>query len=305
MERNLWRDAEIKALLDIIEKEKILNMINEKKFRNEQIFRFVESEMHTRGFTRKNYQQIWTKWKFLKSSYVTTTRHNSVPGNTPRTCDYYFLLDRILHDDCCPSVVASAATPGLDVNGGIEIKQEVVDEPEPESILPDPEIVSTPVLSPKAIIPEIMTNGHLKRKLNHTVPIVNNNSTNNHINNSMNKMPTPPSPKEEYPDQLSFEDLNGGLDDEPSSKRKPLQGSYFRAMKELANNLRQMQRDLIDEFFKKQEELMREEHEFQKQQDEVLLRSFEEQTRLLLDGARNLISSGVTEMPDIVYINED
>lgn len=83
--------------------------------------------MHTRGFTRKNYQQIWTKWKFLKSSYVTTTRHNSVPGNTPRTCDYYFLLDRILHDDCCPSVVASAATPGLDVNGGIEIKQEVVD----------------------------------------------------------------------------------------------------------------------------------------------------------------------------------
>lgn len=43
MERNLWRDAEIKALLDIIEKEKILNMINEKKFRNEQIFRFVES----------------------------------------------------------------------------------------------------------------------------------------------------------------------------------------------------------------------------------------------------------------------
>lgn len=150
-----------------------------------------------------------------------------------------------------------------------------------------------------------MTNGHLKRKLNHAVPIVNNNSTNNHINNSMNKMPTPPSPKEEYPDQLSFEDLNGGLDDEPPSKRKPLQGSYFRAMKELANNLRQMQRDLIDEFFKKQEELMREEHEFQKQQDEVLLRSFEEQTRLLLDGARNLISSGVTEMPDIVYINED
>lgn len=62
-----------------------------------------------------------------------------------------------------------------------------------------------------------------------------------------------------------------------------------KSMKDLANNMKDMQKDLIADFFKKQQELITEEFEFQRKQDEKLLKSFEDQNRVLLTAAKNLI----------------
>lgn len=71
-----------------------------------------------------------------------------------------------------------------------------------------------------------------------------------------------------------------------------------KSMKDLANNLKDMQKDLIADFFKKQQELITEEFEFQKKQDEMLLKSFEDQNRLLLSAAKNLIE----QIPSNFYL---
>ncbi|XP_055909006.1 bromodomain-containing protein DDB_G0270170 [Eupeodes corollae] len=93
-ERNLWREQEMLTVLQIIREKKLLPLLNDKTVRSEAVFRRVEKEMFDRGFRKKNFQQIWTKWKFLKSTYMTSRRVHQVPKIIP--LEVYESLDELL-----------------------------------------------------------------------------------------------------------------------------------------------------------------------------------------------------------------
>lgn len=93
-ERNLWREQEMLTVLQIIREKKLLPLLNDKTIRSEAVFRKVEKEMFDRGYRKKNFQQIWTKWKFLKSTYMTSRRMHQIPKIIP--LDVYESLDELL-----------------------------------------------------------------------------------------------------------------------------------------------------------------------------------------------------------------
>ncbi|XP_055857253.1 uncharacterized protein LOC129920094 [Episyrphus balteatus] len=93
-ERNLWREQEMLTVLQIIREKKLLPLLNDKTVRSEAVFRKVEKEMFERGFCKKNFQQIWTKWKFLKSTYMTSRRVHQIPKIIP--LEVYESLDELL-----------------------------------------------------------------------------------------------------------------------------------------------------------------------------------------------------------------
>lgn len=145
--------------------------------------------------------------------------------------------------------------------------------PNPPKLLPKPTVplTSTPVNQQQKLP---------KLKLSIRQPIKD------HLNNSNSKHSEydqgPPAKS-----QKINEDSSAG---QPSIKPK--------SMKDLANNLKDMQKDLIADFFKKQQELITEEFEFQRKQDAIMLKSFEDQNRVLLTAAKNLIE----QIPSNFYL---
>ncbi|CAD6991534.1 uncharacterized protein LOC101461187 [Ceratitis capitata] len=83
-ERNLWRTNEIMEVLTIMQEIKALEMLSVKTVKSESVFRKVERIMHLRGFYKKSHVQIWTKWKFLKSTYTTSRRNGVIPKMIPQ-----------------------------------------------------------------------------------------------------------------------------------------------------------------------------------------------------------------------------
>lgn len=83
-ERNLWRTNEIMEMLTIMQEIKALEMLSVKTIKSELVFRKVERIMHLRGFRKKSHVQIWTKWKFLKSTYTTSRRNGIIPKMIPQ-----------------------------------------------------------------------------------------------------------------------------------------------------------------------------------------------------------------------------
>lgn len=78
-ERNLWRNEEVMEMLYIMQQVKALEKLNDKTVKSENVFKDVEEIMHKNGFVKKSHVQIWTKWKFLKSTYMTSRRNGVIP----------------------------------------------------------------------------------------------------------------------------------------------------------------------------------------------------------------------------------
>lgn len=142
--------------------------------------------------------------------------------------------------------------------------------PNPPKMVPKPSITltSTPTNQPQKLP---------KLKLSIKQPILNNSR-----HSEYDSSPQPPA---------KLQKIHEG-----SSPGQPL--IKPKSMKDLANNLKDMQKDLIADFFKKQQELITEEFEFQRRQDEIMLKSFEDQNRVLLTAAKNLIE----QIPSNFYL---
>uniref|UniRef100_A0A1I8Q5S8 Myb/SANT-like DNA-binding domain-containing protein n=1 Tax=Stomoxys calcitrans TaxID=35570 RepID=A0A1I8Q5S8_STOCA len=83
-ERNLWRNDEVMEMLCIMQQTNALEKLNDKTVKSENIFKDIEVIMHKNGFVKKSHVQIWTKWKFLKSTYMTSRRNGVVPRMIPQ-----------------------------------------------------------------------------------------------------------------------------------------------------------------------------------------------------------------------------
>ncbi|KAH8381341.1 hypothetical protein KR093_002989, partial [Drosophila rubida] len=96
-ERNLWSRAEMLEMLNIMQQMNALDQLNDRNVKSEHVFRQIEDVMRSKGYVKKSSIQIWTKWKFLKSTYNTTTRHgNGTPKVVPE--EVYRVLCRMLSD---------------------------------------------------------------------------------------------------------------------------------------------------------------------------------------------------------------
>ncbi|XP_017082942.2 uncharacterized protein LOC108115842 [Drosophila eugracilis] len=96
-ERNLWSRAEMLEMLSIMQNLNALEQLNDRNMKSEYVFRQIEQVMRSKGYVKKSSIQIWTKWKFLKSTYNTTTRHGTgVPKVVPE--EVYRVLCRMLSD---------------------------------------------------------------------------------------------------------------------------------------------------------------------------------------------------------------
>ncbi|XP_017006203.2 uncharacterized protein mrt [Drosophila takahashii] len=96
-ERNLWSRAEMLEMLSIMQNLNALEQLNDRNMKSEHVFRQIEEVMRSKGYVKKSSIQIWTKWKFLKSTYNTTTRHGTgVPKVVPE--EVYRVLCRMLSD---------------------------------------------------------------------------------------------------------------------------------------------------------------------------------------------------------------
>jgi len=96
-ERNLWSRAEMLEMLSIMQQMNALDQLNDRNVKSEHVFRQIEDVMRSKGYVKKSSIQIWTKWKFLKSTYNTTTRHgNGVPKVVPE--EVYRVLCRMLSE---------------------------------------------------------------------------------------------------------------------------------------------------------------------------------------------------------------
>lgn len=82
-ERNLWRNDEIIEMLYTMQQVKALEKLNDKTVKSENVFKDVEVVMNRNGFVKKSHVQIWTKWKFLKSTYMTSRRSGVIPRIVP------------------------------------------------------------------------------------------------------------------------------------------------------------------------------------------------------------------------------
>lgn len=143
---------------------------------------------------------------------------------------------------------------------------------------PAPNFASTPIINNLQKLPKLKL---IKQK---SPVLTNNHSTarleyERRLERSFEDEPPTKAPKTQ-------EDSSASGSNTPTNKSK----SY--------EMVKDMQKDLIAEFFKKQQELVKEEYEFQRKQDEMLLKSFEEQNRMLLTAAKNLIE----QIPSNFYL---
>ncbi|XP_015037105.2 uncharacterized protein mrt [Drosophila pseudoobscura] len=94
-ERNLWSRPEMLEMLSIMQNINALERLHDRNTKSEHVFRQVEMIMRSKGYVKKSSIQIWTKWKFLKSTYNTTTRYGTgVPKVVPE--EVYRVLCRML-----------------------------------------------------------------------------------------------------------------------------------------------------------------------------------------------------------------
>ncbi|XP_061401858.1 protein split ends-like, partial [Musca vetustissima] len=93
-ERNLWRNDEVMEMLVVMQQTKALEKLNDKTVKSENVFKDVAAIMHKNGFIKKSHVQIWTKWKFLKSTYMTSRRNGVIPRMIPH--DIYETIHQMI-----------------------------------------------------------------------------------------------------------------------------------------------------------------------------------------------------------------
>ncbi|EDW82937.2 uncharacterized protein Dwil_GK22589 [Drosophila willistoni] len=97
-ERNLWSRAEMLEMLSIMQNINAVQQLKDRNIKSEHVFRQIEQIMRSKNYVKKSSIQIWTKWKFLKSTYNTTTRYGT---GTPKVVpeEVYRVLCRMLSND--------------------------------------------------------------------------------------------------------------------------------------------------------------------------------------------------------------
>ncbi|XP_037825763.1 eukaryotic translation initiation factor 5B [Lucilia sericata] len=123
-ERNLWRNDEVMEMLYTMQQVKALEKLNDKTVKSENVFKDVEVIMHRNGFVKKSHVQIWTKWKFLKSTYMTSRRNRVIPRMVPP--QIYETIHKMITglnqsiNDSCSSVDGDASSVSGMVISGVE-----------------------------------------------------------------------------------------------------------------------------------------------------------------------------------------
>ncbi|XP_034488637.1 uncharacterized protein LOC117792557 [Drosophila innubila] len=113
-ERNLWSRAEMLEMLNIMQQMNALDQLNDRNVKSEHVFRQIEDVMRSKGYVKKSSIQIWTKWKFLKSTYNTTTRHgNGIPKVVPE--EVYRVLCRMLTEHGSGSHSGNGSGSGIGI----------------------------------------------------------------------------------------------------------------------------------------------------------------------------------------------
>lgn len=130
-ERNLWSRAEMLEMLSIMQNMNALDQLNDRNLKSEHVFKQIEEVMRSKGYVKKSSIQIWTKWKFLKSTYNTTTRHGTgVPKVVPE--EVYRVLCKMLrnHHGSSNNVSANLSECGNSMDssktGGEEAKEDIL-----------------------------------------------------------------------------------------------------------------------------------------------------------------------------------
>ncbi|XP_022212671.2 uncharacterized protein LOC111067712 [Drosophila obscura] len=161
-ERNLWSRPEMLEMLSIMQNINALERLHDRNTKSEHVFRQVEMIMRSKGYVKKSSIQIWTKWKFLKSTYNTTTRYGTgVPKVVPE--EVYRVLCRMLgggdgHNVSgsiseCGNSMDSSKTMGEEDEMGVEhpifgfrlglVKPEPIDtgyETAPKDVISEPDL---------------------------------------------------------------------------------------------------------------------------------------------------------------------
>lgn len=340
-ERNLWREDEILVMLDIFKDYKALELLNDKNNKGEEIFQDIEKEMSKMGYRKKNYNQIWTKWKFLKSTYSTSRRSNKFPNYL--TLDVYQAIDNIMYkvygsrstlqppnymrpggrEDPKPNKVV-VQKPVIAANEPLfAVKEEPTEEEEDqyedlsyqqieEDMNKKMKELRTPI--PVRKLPKLLPKPTVKKEPQKKTPILMPTLT-------ISVQPKPkikpiPIRRLEEPDRVQItpigprrsqtaaslrhlEDEDENELDEDDEERSTIRHNeivnntnFLGVMthEQFSTTMKEMQSELLQTFFKKQEELIKEEYEFQRQQDERLLRSFEEQNRCILEATKNILN---------------
>lgn len=116
-------------------------------------------------------------------------------------------------------------------------------------------------------------------------------------------MPPPPPPsanqQSEEEEEKEEEDDEQDEDDEMSTIRHNEIVNNTNVLglmthEQFSKTMREMQTELLQTFFKKQEELIRDEYAFQRQQDERLLKSFEQQNKCIMEATKNILNGLTT-----------
>lgn len=355
-ERNLWREDEMLTMLDIFKDYKALELLNDKNNKGEEIFQDIEKEMSKMGYRKKSFNQIWTKWKFLKSAYTTSRRSNNFPNYL--TLDVYQAIDNIMYkvygsrstlqppnhsmriggreEHTQPAITTipprppQLGPPPPQLEPMFTVKEEPTEEEEDQyedlsyqqieddmlkkkialatpipvrklpKLLPKPTVKKEPQKKTPIIMPTLSISVKPKikpipiRKLEELpcvqiTPIIKKPASS----------PAPPVQQSDEDDDEEDDDENDEQDDEDDemstirhneivNNTNPSTG--FMTHEQFSKTMREMQTELLQTFFKKQEELIREEYAFQRQQDERLLKSFEQQNKCILEATKNILN---------------
>ncbi|XP_048350072.1 zinc finger protein with KRAB and SCAN domains 2-like [Sphaerodactylus townsendi] len=89
-----WRDRETRDLIEIWGELELHSRIK-KCQRNIHLFEMAVTEMRERGHKRSPLE-CRNKFKALKRDYKRVVQHNSISGNSRKTCPYYEELDMLL-----------------------------------------------------------------------------------------------------------------------------------------------------------------------------------------------------------------
>lgn len=351
-ERNLWREDEMLCMLDIFKDYKALELLNDKNTKGEEVFQEIEKEMSKMGYRKKNYNQIWTKWKFLKSTYTTSRRSNSFPNYL--TLEVYQAIDNIMYKVYGsrsllqpPNYVRSGGREESNQNAAaagtvtkilppppprpahlepmFTVKEEPTEEEdqyedlsfqqieEQEDMLKR-KISSSNIISARRNLPKLLPKPTVKKEPQKRAAIMPTLS----ISVKPKIKPIPIRRLEEEPPRVQItpvrklmpmpppsvpqedqEDIEEQDDDEMSTimhneivNNPSFLG--FMTHEQFSKTMREMQTELLQTFFKKQEELIREEYAFQRQQDERLLRSFELQNKCIMEATKNILNGLTT-----------
>lgn len=310
---NLWQEDEILMLLKIFRDNSCVDLLSNEQIKSEDIFLGVDHQMAAFGYSKKNYQQMW---KFLKCTYITSRQANVIPkvitsktymsltNLLSETYDMHYQHKPVLFedDDGEPAMVNIPNLSAQNTQEAGYVKSEHSDIDEFHLQTQEVEIVSnnhqhktsTVKISMNAsgqlpVLPKIFFQPrNTKMK---AVPLKKDYSN---LKNSHKMEPKPfiahKVSKLSFKSSISHISTHSEFERsrQPSAESQKIHEASS-AAKSSIKSMEDMQKGLIADFFKKQKELVTEEFEFQRKQDEIMLKSFDDQNRALLDATRKLI----------------